>query len=197
MRDRTLVLLGKVGRLADKRRAENDVLRVDGIERVENDLLVVAAPASTDVKIRQHVVDALEQDPWIDHTRIGVSVDDGVVTLNGETESLLRRRLIEATTWWVPGVRDVVNNLKVAHPEPDGDDQITDACEVVLEKDPFVDASEVLVRTHQGIVTLLGSVCSEGEKDMAENDCWYVSGVRDVINRLSVVPVAGTMRSAS
>lgn len=196
LRGRTVVLSGKVGRLADKRRAGDDVLKVKGIDSVENNLLVETAPARTDKDIHRHVVDALEQDPWIDHTRIRVSIDKGIVTLEGEAESLLRKRLIGATIWWVPGVREVVDNLIVAHPEPDGDEQLVDACATVLEKDPFVDASEVLVRVRNGVVTLLGSVCNEGEKEMAENDCWYVSGVKEVVNRLTVVPGGGMERPA-
>ena len=109
----------------------------------------------------------------------------------------MRKRLIGATAWWVPGVRDLINNLSVMHPEQDNDNQIVEACETVLEKDPFVDETEVLVRAHNGVVTLLGSVCSLGEKQMAEDDCWYVLGVKDVINKLTIVPGAGMERTAS
>ncbi|MCL5264648.1 MAG: BON domain-containing protein [Chloroflexi bacterium] len=195
-RDATIVLAGKVSRLADKRRVENDALHVKGVKSIENNLSIVVKPSRSDRQIRQHVVDALEQDRWIDQTRIKVSVQRGIVRLEGEVESLLRKRLAGAAAWWVAGTQDVINDLQVLYPEPDGDDQITDACETALEKDPFVDESEVLVRTRHGTVTLLGSVCSEGERQMAEDDCWYILGVKDVINKLAVYPGGGMERPA-
>ncbi len=188
IREGTVVLLGKVVRLADKRRLENDATTVKGVEGVENRLTLEPGPVWQDAEIRKHVLDALEQDPWIDHTAISISVNDGAVRLSGRVMSLLRKRLAGASAWWVPGTREVINDLKVLHPEPDDDDQITDACETALEKNPLVDESEVLVRTREGVVTLLGSVCSEGEREFAEDDCWYIQGVKDVINGLSVVP---------
>lgn len=194
---RLVVLSGKVGSIADKRRACNAALKVKGVEGVQDDLVVTAIPARTDKQIARHVIDALEQDPWIDHTKIKVTVKGGVVRLEGEAESLLRKRLIGVTAWWIPGVRNVINDLQVLYPEEDSDDQIVDACETVLEKDPFVDSTEVLVRVRDGVVTLIGSVCSEGEREIAESDCWYVLGVRDVINKLTVVPGAGMERPAS
>lgn len=196
-RDGTIVLTGKVNRLADKRRLEEDALKVKGVRGIENNLVLEAAPSKSDSEIHKHVLDALEQDPWIDQTGIRVSVNRGVVRLEGEVESLLRRRLAGGIAWWVAGTRGVVNDLRVLYPEPDGDDQITDACETMLEKDPFVDESEVLVRTRAGVVTLLGSVCSEGEKQMAEDDCWYVEGVLDVVNTLAIVPGGGAERPPS
>lgn len=190
----TIVLSGKVGRLADKRRLENDALDVDGVKKVEDKLSIEISPTRPDGVIRQRVLNALEQDRWIDHQGIHVSVNGGLVRLEGEVQSLLRKRLAGAAAWWVPGTRDVINDLRVLHPEPDSDDQITDACETELEKDPFVDATEVLVRTRGGVVTLLGAVCSEAEKRMAEDDCWYILGVKDVINRLAIVPGGGAER---
>jgi osmotically-inducible protein OsmY len=69
----------------------------------------------------------------------------------------------------------------------DNDDEITDAVKIVMDKDPFVDDVQVLVSTRDRVVTLEGAVRSEGEKDMAEFDAWFVFGVDKVINNLQVV----------
>ena len=66
-------------------------------------------------------------------------------------------------------------------------DEITDAVKIVMDKDPFVDDVQVLVSTRDRVVTLEGAVRSEGEKDMAEFDAWFVFGVDRVINNLQVV----------
>ena len=75
---------------------------------------------------------------------IDVEVQDGVVTLNGRVPGLTSKRLAGVMAWWVPGVRDVVNGIAVEPPEDDGPDMIAEAVRVVLEKDPFVNASEIL-----------------------------------------------------
>jgi len=113
--------------------------------------------------------------------------DEGVVLLEGQAPSLSHKRLAGALAWWVPGSRDVLNCLEVVPPEEDNNDEITDAVKIVLDKDPFVDDVQVLVSTRDRVVTLDGAVRSEGEKDMAEFDAWFVFGVDRVINNLQVV----------
>jgi osmotically-inducible protein OsmY len=113
--------------------------------------------------------------------------DEGVVLLEGQAPSLSHKRLAGALAWWVPGSRDVLNCLEVVPPEEDNAGEITDAVKLILEKDPFVDDVEILVSTRNRIVTLDGAVDSEGEKDMAEFDAWFVFGVDKVINNIQVV----------
>jgi osmotically-inducible protein OsmY len=113
--------------------------------------------------------------------------DEGVVLLEGQAPSLSHKRLAGALAWWVPGSRDVLNCLEVVPPEEDSDDEITDAVKIVLNKDPFVDDVQILVATRNRVVTLEGAVRSDGEKDMAEFDAWFIFGVDKVINNLQVV----------
>src|SRR5262245_26024038 len=113
--------------------------------------------------------------------------DEGVVLLEGQAPSLSHKRLAGALAWWAPGSRDVLNCLEVVPPEEDNDDEITDAVKIVLDKDPFVDDVQILVTTRDRVVTLDGAARSEGDKDMAESDAWFVFGVDKVINNLQVV----------
>lgn len=118
--------------------------------------------------------------------RIDLRVREGVLLLDGEVPSLSHKRLAGVLAWWVPGVRDAVNGLAVEPPEQDTDDEITDAVRLALEKDPFVNASQLHVSTANSVVTLEGVVSSEAEKDMAEFDAWYVFAVDDVKNDIEV-----------
>jgi osmotically-inducible protein OsmY len=113
--------------------------------------------------------------------------DEGVVLLEGHAPSLSHKRLAGALAWWVPGSRDVLNCLEIVPPEEDNDDEITDAIKIILDKDPFVDDVQILVATRNRVVTLEGVARSEGEKDMAEFDAWFVFGVDKVINNIQVV----------
>jgi len=66
-----------------------------------------------------------------------VSVEDGVVTLDGRVSSLSHKSLAGALAWWVPGSRDVINGIEVAPPQEISDSEITEAVRLVLEKDPL------------------------------------------------------------
>lgn len=115
---------------------------------------------------------------------IDVAVEGGIVTFNGRIDSLSRKRLAGALAWWVPGSRDVVNGLEVTPPEEDNDDEVVDAVRLVLEKDSFVNASQVRVSCKNCVVTLQGLVPNDTEKRMAEADAWCVFGVDRVDNLL-------------
>jgi len=57
---------------------------------------------------------------------------------------------------------------------------------LALEKDPFINASKIRVRTKDWIVTLAGLVPNQIMKQMAERDAWSVLGVKEVVNRLQI-----------
>ena len=114
-----------------------------------------------------------------------VSVVDGVVRLSGIVGSLSHRRIAEALAWWVPGVMDVDNRLYVSPAERDSDDEITDVVRMLLEMDPWIDPGHLGIQTRNRVVTLSGMLPGEEQKRMAENDCWCVAGVRDVVNRIA------------
>jgi osmotically-inducible protein OsmY len=117
---------------------------------------------------------------------MGVEVTDGVVTLDGLAGSLSHKRLAGVLAWWVPGSRDVVNGLEVVPPMEDNDDEVVDAVRIVLEKDPFVNASRIRVRCRDYVVTLDGEASKPKEREMAEADAWYVFRVNRVVNNITV-----------
>jgi len=117
---------------------------------------------------------------------IVVEVTDGVVVLNGAVMSLSHKRIAGAMAWWVPGVRDVVNGLDLSPDERDNDSEVVDAVRLVLEKDPFVNVSQIRVSCSNYTVTLDGLVKNQDESRIAEADTWFVFGVNNVVNRLQV-----------
>ena len=186
--DGALALTGSVTDVAQKRLAGVLAERALG-QPVANRIRVNGRPLRTDAEVERHARDALGQDPWLmgREVSLDVRVERGVVTVRGRVPSLLRRRLVEATLWWVPGVQDVVNAVRVEPPEEDAPEHLADAVKTVLEKDPLVDEQEVAVHvTAPGVVTLTGLVDTPEERQAAENDAWIVSGVVDVVNRLDI-----------
>jgi len=208
--DGVMTLEGEVEDIAAKKLALERAAAVPGVESLVDRLQVAPSVPMSDDAIRDHVRDALYQEPafatfalevgdraGVHPVRpatqepfgtIAVVVDGGVVTLDGQVPSLSHKRLAGVLAWWVPGVRDVVNGLAVEPSQQDSDDEITDATPLVLEKDRFVPADHIRVYCHNRVVTLERVVPSDSIREMAEFDTCYVFGVDQVMNRLAVQP---------
>jgi osmotically-inducible protein OsmY len=205
--DGTLTMEGEVPNVAEKKLALEHAAALPEVAGIVDRLRVAPATPMGDGAITDHLRDALLQEPTLADCglrlqrgvhqeiarqpapragEIAVEVADGVVTLNGELPSLARKRIAGVLAWWVPGSRDVVNGIAVAPPEEDSDEEIAEAVRVALEKDPFVDASQIRVGVRRAAVRLTGLVPTGSEREMAEFDAWYVFGVDKVINDLAV-----------
>jgi osmotically-inducible protein OsmY len=206
--DGVLILEGELERITAKKKALEAAATVSGVTGIVDRLRLVPATPMEDGAIRDHVCTALlaenllascavwaivkkkaevvrKADQEVDGS-IDVDVNEGIVTLNGTVPSLSAKRLAGVLTWWVPGCRDVVNGIEISPPEEDNDDEVVDAVRLILEKDPFVNASQVRVTCRNHSVTLEGIVKNETERHMAEEDCWYVFRVGQVTNLLRV-----------
>ncbi|MCY1082886.1 BON domain-containing protein [Archangium lansingense] len=204
-----LILEGEVEDVASKKLLLELAATQKGLSGIVDRLHVAPARPMSDTEVCQHVVDALLDEPALRDCgvrlredggarvlrpaapgvrgAIELRVEDGVVTLDGDINSLAAKRLAGVLAWWVPGVCDVVNGLGVEPPERDSDAEISEAVHVVLEKDPFIDAADISVDTHDRTVTLRGVVHAETQRRMAENDAWFVFGVDKVENQLAVL----------
>ena len=204
----TLTVSGEVADVAAKKRVLAWAAAHPDVAGIIDRLRVTPAAPMGDKEIRDHLRDALLSEPALAETaiieRIGTtlvparrppaarrgaiafSVNDGIVTLDGDVPGLAQKRLAGVMAWWVPGSRDVVNGLGVLPPEEDNDGEIADAVRLALEKDPFVDPSQIRIAVKNGAVTLTGLVPSDSERDMAEFDAWYVFGVDRVENHIDV-----------
>lgn len=204
-----LTMEGEVGRVAEKKIALETAARIPGVVGIVDRLRVRPATPMGDGAIRDAVRDSLLGEVVLAANGIAVrakgrselvraarppagtieiSVEDGVVTLDGEVTGLGEKRMAGVLAWWVPGSRDVVNGLGVTPPEQDSDDAITDALRQVLEKDPLLGSETITVTTRDAVVTLDGVVPSEETRRAAEDDAWCLLGVDGVDNRLEVRP---------
>jgi hypothetical protein len=73
-----------------------------------------SVPPRPDDDIRSDVETALFYDEAVSSLGVQVTVQGGMVTLEGTVSSDLAKRLAEEDTWRVSGVRRVTNNLKVS-----------------------------------------------------------------------------------
>jgi osmotically-inducible protein OsmY len=205
MHNGDLIMSGEMEDIVAKKLALVAASETFGVQRIVDRLKVIPAVKMGDAEIRDHVCKVLTEEAALEHCLIRkatietvparaaesaaaiiVEVKDGVVTLNGEVPSLTHKRLAGVLAWWVPGTRDVINGLEEVPPQEDSDDELIDAVRLVLEKDPFVNATDIGVTAQDSIVTLHGLVPNQTMKQMAEHDASYVLGVKQILNHIQV-----------
>ena len=68
------------------------------------------------------------------------------------------------------------------------DSAITTELKAKFLAEKGLDSLDIKVETTKGAVTLRGQVRKESQSDLAEKIAWKVKGVRDVKNKISVMP---------
>jgi osmotically-inducible protein OsmY len=115
---------------------------------------------------------------------VDVQIADGVVSLAGTVPSLKLKRLIGSFAWWVPGSRDVTNELRVEPPEEDSDDKILEALALILDRDRLADMSLIDASCADRVITLRGTVVNDAQRELVEFDAWTLFGVERVVDEL-------------
>ena len=184
--DGTVTLRGTVGSYRQKREARKAAERVWGVTRVTNDLEVrlLTEHRRADADLRGDVLQALMLDALVPGT-IGVTVQDGVVTLTGTAERQFQREEAEFVAGTVAGVTGVQNDVELTGPTPSSHN-VDHSIKKALERDAKLDAGNIVVATAPGTVTLNGTVASWAEHDAAVAAAWAAPGVRTVHDNLTL-----------
>ena len=206
--DGVVLLEGEVADVAAKKLALELAASVQGVDGIVDRLRVAPGEPRGDGAIRDSLARMLLEQPEFRNCtvrsltnersetlrsgredsvgEIVISVSNGVIVLEGHVISQSHRRFAGVLAWWTPGRRDVVNSLEVRPEYEDGDEEISEVLELVLEADPLVDRSQIRMNCCDRTVILEGSVPTEEQKSRAELDAWSLYGVERVVNRLRV-----------
>uniref|UniRef100_A0A832LXQ2 Osmotically-inducible protein Y n=1 Tax=Caldimicrobium thiodismutans TaxID=1653476 RepID=A0A832LXQ2_9BACT len=142
-----------------------------------------------DAIITTKVKTKLIEDPITKARKIDVDTVNGVVTLNGLVDSEEEIQRAVAIAQSVPGVKRVVNNLRVGKRGIKSylsDKEITAKIKAKFIADPEIKAFSIDVDTVNGVVTLTGIVDREEQKRRAVEIAKGVEGVREVIVNIQV-----------
>lgn len=108
-------LSGTVSSEAERRAAEDDSWRTDGVVDVSNELTISADRRRPDHEIEQDVRAALDSDARIsDPTQITAKSVAGTLRLQGTVASVEERQAAERDGWYTAGVVYVENLLTIA-----------------------------------------------------------------------------------
>jgi osmotically-inducible protein OsmY len=138
----------------------------------------------TDKELKQHVQNALDWEPGIDASDIGVSVDEGVVTLRGTVGSYVENVSAERVALRVYGVKGVANDLTVrlVSGYERTDTEIAQAALAALKWNTVVPADRLTVTVANGLVTLNGTLEYYYQSAAAERAVRDLTGVKGVSN---------------
>jgi osmotically-inducible protein OsmY len=119
-----------------------------------------------------------------------VAVKDGIVTLTGWVDSLIKKWAAEEAALRVRGVKAVANDIEVRLPADAErtDAHIAEAALHALKWDALVPSDSIKVKVSKGWVTLEGQVDWQYQRHDAEWAVRRLTGVRGVTNLLAVKP---------
>jgi osmotically-inducible protein OsmY len=140
------------------------------------------------LELQKKVLEAMDWEPSLDATRIGIAASGGVVTLTGQVPSYADRLAAERVVKRIVGVKGLANDLDVRLP---GDARRTDtdlatAAVKALEWDVQVPHQLVKPRVAEGWITLEGQVEWQFQREAAEQAVRHLLGVRGVSNQITL-----------
>ena len=192
--DGIVTLTGTVSLYQDKLDAAKAAKKQKNVQGVRN-LIEVAGPAVSDAQLTDLLSRKLYYDRvgWYDSAfnYYTLTVKDGVATIGGQTYNEVGRDSALAIAYRVPGVKDVVNEIKVS-PVSNFDDGLRRRAlraiygSSALGRYAVDPARPIRIIVDGGHVSLYGTVISPMDKQIAGMRVNQVPGVFSVQNNLVV-----------
>jgi osmotically-inducible protein OsmY len=142
----------------------------------------------TDKQLQDNVQAALDWDPSIDVTDVGVTVDQGVVTLRGVVKSYSEVAAAERVALGVYGVKALANDLKVriVNGNERTDSDIALAAVNAIKWNTLIPSDKVSVSVSEGWITLKGDLDWQFQREAAGRAVRDLIGVVGVTNNINV-----------
>ena len=181
-----VTLSGQVDTYSKKTLAERAAKKVWGVKAIAEDIQVGISPSyrKTDAEVAEAVVNGLKWHTMIPEEKIKVSVEDGIVKLEGEVEWEYQRTQARSAIENLTGVRSVTNLISVKPNITSSD--IQQKINAAFQRSATIDSGKITAEVLGSRVTLRGKVRSFTEKEDAENAAWFAPGVTSVNSKLEI-----------
>lgn len=144
----------------------------------------------TDLQIQTEVMDELKWQPALEAAEIGVAVNNGIVTLSGQVDSYLKKKIAEKSARKIDGVKAVAEDIVVgiSPHNKKTDAEIAQAVLNALKWHSGVQDQRIKINVEDGIVRLDGEAEWEYQRSNAKSAIEHLQGVRAVINAIVLKP---------
>ena len=185
-KDNAVTLTGQVNHFTEKIAAQNAAKGVYGVKAVANDIEVELKGSSsrTDQDIAEAALNALKWDFEVPTDGVKVMVSNGYVTLEGSVDWQYQKDAADRCIQYLMGVKAITNTIGIKPTAKWSD--VKREIEEAFRRSADLDARRIAVKTHDGTVTLSGSVSSWTERDEAMMAAWAAPGVTSVHDELAV-----------
>jgi osmotically-inducible protein OsmY len=145
----------------------------------------------TDLELKNDIVAELAYEPSVNAADIGVSVKEGMVSLNGSVNSYAAKLAVAHGAKRVAGVKGVTDEVVVHLPDfyRRTDDEVAAAAAKSIDSIIGVPNGAVSVMVRDGWLTLEGIVEGLYQKNAAEEAVQNLPGVKGIINLIIIRPM--------
>ena len=142
----------------------------------------------TDSALQRDALDELKYEPRVDHSHIGVTAKDGVVTLTGFVPDYSQKICAEKAVRRVSGVKAIAQDIEVrfASDPKTSDPEIAGRILNILAWDVTLPGDGIKVKVEHGWVTLTGTVDWQYQRRAAAKATGRIAGVKGVSNLVEV-----------
>lgn len=144
----------------------------------------------SDLQIQRDVMDELKWEPYLNASQIGVAVSNGIVTLSGQVDSYSKKLSAEKAAKRVSGVKAIAEDIQIGVSPAfrKTDTEIAEAILSALKWHSALQEEKIKIKVEDGIVKLEGEVEWEYQRNNAKVAIENLTGVRSVINLITVKP---------
>ena len=144
--------------------------------------------SKTNTELQQDVLSELKYEPSVNASDIGVTANEGIISLRGNVKSYAEKYAAVHAAERVAGVKAVTDELKVDLPafHVRDDQDIARAAVNALQWDVWVPYDRIKTKVDDGWITLEGDVDYRYEQNAAENAVRNLTGVRGVSNLITI-----------
>lgn len=141
----------------------------------------------TDDELQRDLLDELAFEPMVDHARISVAANEGVITLTGHVPNYAQKMAAERTAARVNGVKAIAEEIEVrfASDPKTSDPEIAERILQVFRWDVMVPDDRIQVRVEHGWVTPTGEAEWNYQKRAAQAAAGRITGVKGVSNMIA------------
>jgi osmotically-inducible protein OsmY len=143
--------------------------------------------SKTDIQLKKDIEEELRWDPKVNSAQIGVTVDQGAVSLLGAVDTYAEKWAAEDAAKRVGGVRTIAQDLmvKIQNEHKHSDSEIAEAVQSAIKWNVYIPHT-VTAKVQQGAVTLEGEVTWNFQRDAAARAVRYLTGVSTVYNSITL-----------